>query len=83
MYQYNALFGNVFDCDKYAVTPSQVCRTSFTMFDDSGYKYHRDEIPVNVKSSGSSDKGDVPKPPSVTMDESGLHRGDKRKAAGK
>ncbi|CAA2973348.1 Hypothetical predicted protein [Olea europaea subsp. europaea] len=83
LYRYKVLFGDVFNSDKYAVTPSQACRTSFAMFEDSAHEDHRDEIPVDVESSGSSDEGRVAIPRSLTRDESGPHSGDKQKAAGK
>ncbi|CAA2981183.1 Hypothetical predicted protein [Olea europaea subsp. europaea] len=83
LYRYKVLFGDVFNYDKYAVTPSQACRTGFTMFKDSGHEDHCDEIPVDVKSSGSSDEGSVATPSFVTTDESGPHSEDKRKASGK
>ncbi|CAA2965467.1 Hypothetical predicted protein [Olea europaea subsp. europaea] len=83
LYRYKILFGDVFDCNKYAVTPSHACHTGFAMFEDSAYEEHRDEIPVDVESSGSSDEGGVAAPRSVAMDESGPHSGDKRKAVGK
>ncbi|CAA2987505.1 Hypothetical predicted protein [Olea europaea subsp. europaea] len=50
------------------------------MFEDSGHEDHRDEIPVDIESSGSSDEGGVAAPPSTTMDESNPHSGNKRKA---
>ncbi|CAA3023438.1 Hypothetical predicted protein [Olea europaea subsp. europaea] len=83
LYQYKILFGDVFNCDKYAVTPSQACRIGFAMFEDSAHEDHRDEIPVDVESSGSCDEGSVAIPRLTARDESGLHSGDKRKAARK
>ncbi|CAA2933818.1 Hypothetical predicted protein [Olea europaea subsp. europaea] len=53
------------------------------MFEDSAHEDHRDEIPVYVESSGSSDKGGVATSRSTAMDEFDPHSGDKRKAAGK
>ncbi|CAA2960653.1 Hypothetical predicted protein [Olea europaea subsp. europaea] len=67
LYRYKVLFNDVFDCDKYAVTPSQACRTRFAMLKDSGHENHHDKILVDVKIGGSSDEGGVAKPPSVTM----------------
>ncbi|XP_022863854.1 uncharacterized protein LOC111383899 [Olea europaea var. sylvestris] len=83
LYRYMVLFGDVFDCDKYAVTPSQACRTGFAMFEDSAHEDHRDEITVDVESSGLSNEGGVAAPCSTARDESGPHSGDKRKAAEK
>ncbi|CAA2992363.1 Hypothetical predicted protein [Olea europaea subsp. europaea] len=83
LYRYKVLFGDVFDCDKYAVTPSQACRTGFAMFEDSAHEDHRDKIPVDVESSSLSDEGGVAVPHSAAMDESGPHSGDKRKATEK
>ncbi|CAA2988198.1 Hypothetical predicted protein [Olea europaea subsp. europaea] len=65
------------------VTPSQACRTGFAMFEDSAHKDHRDEVPVDVESSGSSDEARVAAPRSSARDESGPHSRDKRKAVGK
>ncbi|CAA3012757.1 Hypothetical predicted protein [Olea europaea subsp. europaea] len=83
LYRYKVLFGDVFDVDKYAVTPTQACRTGFAMFEDSANEDHRDEVSVNVESSSSSDEGRDAAPRSSARDESGPHSGDKRKAAGK
>jgi hypothetical protein len=73
------LFGDVFDNDKYAVTPSKLSRTGFSMLDDSAIEDHRDETPVDVESSGSSDEAIDPEPAAATIDMSGPHSGEKRK----
>ncbi|CAA2971800.1 Hypothetical predicted protein [Olea europaea subsp. europaea] len=83
LFRYKVLFGDVFNYDKYAFTPSQACRTGFAMFKDSGHEDHCDEIPIDVKSSGSSDEDSVAAPSFVTTDESSRHSEDKRKASGK
>ncbi|CAA2995196.1 Hypothetical predicted protein [Olea europaea subsp. europaea] len=79
LYRYKVLFRDVFDVDKYAITPSQACRTGFAMFEDSVNEDHRDEVPVDVESSGSSDEGRVTEPRLSTRDESGPHSGEASK----
>lgn len=59
MYGYKALFGDVFNDDRYAVTPTKFYRTGLVMFENSGHEDLRDEVPVDVESSGSSDEPDV------------------------
>ncbi|CAA2997498.1 Hypothetical predicted protein [Olea europaea subsp. europaea] len=65
LYRYKVLFGDVFDYDKYSITPSQASHTDFTTFEDSGHNDHSDEILVDVESRGSSDEDGVAAPPSV------------------
>lgn len=77
MYRCKALFDDVFDCDKYAITPTKLCQTSFAMFKYNGHEDHRDEISVDVESSGSSDEGREIEPAVRSIDVFGPHNGDK------
>lgn len=72
--RYRPLFGDSFDGDKYAVTPTKLCRTSFHMLKDSTQEDHIDVIHVDEVGSGSNDEGclgtgtatmNVPRPKSV------------------
>ncbi|CAA3023578.1 Hypothetical predicted protein [Olea europaea subsp. europaea] len=51
VYRYKVLFRDVFDCDKYAVIPSQAYCTGFAMFEGYRYEDHRNEIPVDLENS--------------------------------
>lgn len=83
VYSYNVLFGDAFDSDKYAVTPSLMCCTGFTMFEDSGYEDLRDAHPDGDERSGSSDEGDKDGQAGTNMDVSRPRSGDKRRPGSK
>ncbi|XP_022851998.1 uncharacterized protein LOC111373662 [Olea europaea var. sylvestris] len=56
--RYRTLFGDSYDGEKYAVTPTKLCRTGFGLFEDSALEDTRDAIPVDEESSGSSDEAE-------------------------
>ncbi|XP_022855762.1 uncharacterized protein LOC111376981 isoform X2 [Olea europaea var. sylvestris] len=51
--RYRQLFG-----DKYAVTPTKLCKTGFCLFEDSVLEDNMDVIPIDGESSGSCDEMD-------------------------
>ncbi|XP_022851457.1 uncharacterized protein LOC111373190 [Olea europaea var. sylvestris] len=53
---YHQLFNDSYDENKYAVTPTKLYRTGFSLFEDSALEDNRDAISVNGESSGSSDE---------------------------
>lgn len=54
--RYRQLFGDSYDKDKYAVTPTKLCRTGFGLYEDSVIEDNEDAIPIDVESSGSSNE---------------------------
>lgn len=57
--KYRQLFGESYDSDKYAMTPTRLCSTGYNLFEDGAVENHLDVIPFNGDGSGSSDEGDV------------------------
>lgn len=83
VYNYKVLFGDAFDNDKYAVTPSQMCWTGFAMFEDSGYEDLLDTHPDTEENSGSSDEGDKTCRDATSIDVSRPRSGDKCRSGSK
>lgn len=80
VYGYKDLFGDAFDNEKYAVTPSKLCKTGFAMFDDSGYDDMEDSVPAEEESSASSDDAEPWDKTAMSMEGSRPRSGDKRKS---
>ncbi|XP_022871912.1 uncharacterized protein LOC111391009 [Olea europaea var. sylvestris] len=55
---YRPLFDDSYDGEKYAVTPTKLCRTGFGLFEDSALEDNQDAILVDEESSGSSDEAE-------------------------
>ncbi|CAA3003313.1 Hypothetical predicted protein [Olea europaea subsp. europaea] len=77
VYSYKVLFGDAYDSDKYTVTPSTMCRTGFSLFEDSRHEDLQDSHPVDEEGSGSSDEGERMDPVASNMDVSRPQSGDK------
>lgn len=78
--QYHQLFGDSYDGDKYAVTPTDLCRTGFGLFEDSVAEDHRNVISDDGESTGSSAEGEEGNYTS-SMNASGPQSDEKRKSA--
>ncbi|CAA3016683.1 Hypothetical predicted protein [Olea europaea subsp. europaea] len=83
VYSYKVLFGDAYDNDKYAITPSTMCRTGFSLFEDSRHEDLQDSHPVDEEGSGSSDEGERMDPVASSMDVSRPRSGDKRTHGGR
>ncbi|CAA3033388.1 Hypothetical predicted protein [Olea europaea subsp. europaea] len=83
VYSYKVLFGDAYDSDKYAVTPSTMCRTGFSLFEDSRHEDLQDSHPVDEEGSGSSDEGERMDPVESSMDVLRPRSGDKRTHGGR
>lgn len=68
VYSYKILLGDSYDSEKYAITPTKLCRTSFTMFEDKGYKDHHDDVPSDDENNSSSDKANKIKVTTMSID---------------
>ncbi|XP_022853335.1 uncharacterized protein LOC111374832 [Olea europaea var. sylvestris] len=55
VYSYKVLLEDAYDSDKYAITPSTMCKTSFSMFEDSRHEDLQDSQPLDEEGSASSD----------------------------
>ncbi|XP_022887605.1 uncharacterized protein LOC111403359 [Olea europaea var. sylvestris] len=82
VYSLKVLFGDAYDNDKYAVTPSTMCRTGFSMFEDSGLEDLHDSQPLDEEGIGSSDESEKTKLAGSSADMSRPQSGDKRRSGG-
>ncbi|XP_022890509.1 uncharacterized protein LOC111405725 [Olea europaea var. sylvestris] len=82
VYSLKVLFEDAYDNDKYAVTPSTMCRTGFSMFEDSGLEDLRDSQPLDEEGTGSSDESEKTELAGSSADMSRPQSGDNRRSGG-
>lgn len=56
--RYCQLLDDSYDRNKYAMTPTKLCRTGFGLFEDTALEDHQDAISIDGENSGSSDEAD-------------------------
>lgn len=82
IYAYQVLFGDAFDNEKYATTPTNLCRTGFAMFEDNPNDHPRDATSICEESSSSSDEDDKLDRPILSMDVSDRRSRENRRSDG-
>ncbi|KAL2488463.1 L10-interacting MYB domain-containing protein-like [Forsythia ovata] len=80
-HRYLSFFGQAFDSDKYAITPTKLSQRGIDGVINSSSDSPHDTLPINVEARNSSDEGPVQFRSFSRMDISGCHSGEKRKGS--
>ncbi|KAL2462304.1 Uncharacterized protein Adt_45724 [Abeliophyllum distichum] len=80
-HRYPLIFGQAFDLDKYAITPTKLSQRGFDGVINSGSDSPRDTLSIFVETRDSSDEGPVALVSSSRMDISGCHSREKQKGS--